>query len=36
MFKSLELINKYGSVQELRSTFRQFYFILVMFHFGYE
>ena len=23
--------NKYGSVQELRSTFRQFYFVLVMF-----
>ena len=24
-------LNKYGSVQELRSTFRQFYFVLVMF-----
>ena len=29
-------INKYGSVQELRSTFRQFYFVLVMFQLGSE
>ena len=28
--------NKYGSVQELRSTFRQFAFVLVMFCFGSE
>ena len=28
--------NKYGSVQELRSTFRQFYFVLVMFQLGSE
>ena len=28
--------NKYGSVQELRSTFRQFYFVLVIFHFDTE
>ena len=28
--------NKYGSVQELRSTFREFDFVLVMFHFGSE
>ena len=30
------MFNKYGSVQELRSTFRQFDFLLVMFHFGSE
>ena len=30
------ITNKYGSVQELRSTFRQFHFILVMFLFDYE
>ena len=28
--------NKYGSVQELRSTFREFDFVLVMFRFGSE
>ena len=31
-----KLTNKYGSVQELRSTFRQFYFVLVMFQLGTE
>ena len=33
---SPQVSNKYGSVQELRSTFREFDFVLVIFRFGSE